>query len=140
MSDIYSAGDNLGDSSFVDAAPSNDNGISAGSVFSSGSSVIPGFMSSGALDNSQPGGLALPLNLPIGGVSTGGNNLLADITRLVGGVYAGENQLAATKAYGQVAQAQAVSDAQHQAAVSKEFTYAAIAGVGILALAIMRGK
>lgn len=141
MSDIFSAGDNLGDSSFLDtsASPASDP-AAASSPFVSGSSVIPGFTSSGALDTSNLfAGITAPQSLPAS-TGTGVTGALGDLSKLVTSFYAGVTQATMAKSAADIAQAKAANQLQTIKTTPNVWLVLGIAAAGFFALEVMDRK
>lgn len=147
MSDIFDAGDNLGDSSFLDtSSPAGGGGAFAdiSSPFTSGSSVIPGFTTSGGFEpgsafsipDSIFSSITAPQSLPA--ASGGGvGGALGDLSNLVTRFYAGVTQATMAKSAADLAQARAANALQTVKTTPNVWLVGGIVVAGFFALELM---
>lgn len=148
MSDIFSSGDNLGDAGFLDtSSPTGGDAGSSGSIFTSGSSVIPGFTSSGGFDpgstfsipDSIFSSITAPQNLPAStGAGVGG--ALSDLSNLVTRFYAGVTQATMAKSAADLAQARAANALQTVKTTPNVWLVGGLVVAGFFALEVMDRK
>jgi hypothetical protein len=134
MSDVFSAGDNLGDSSFLDTLSTPADNSTFGDLPLGMPSGFP--VGGGSFADIFAGAVTPPQNLPVpanGGIS----GFLGDLTSLVSKVYAGDAQLTAAKSASDLARARAANQLQTVKTTPNVWLVLGIGAAGLFALEVM---